>query len=383
LFEIDLNTTVIENNARAYMVHPGKGYHLFAPFLGHGAIAPDLPEIEVGDKVKPSDVKNFDLQIKRARALRDWLGLNDSIRRKTSYSTKLTDYSESEIRRYHNSYIESADLILWGLPEGSVVFVPNPDLAGQGFFCELESNTKERKLFPGVGKAIHFNYLGRRIRNIKRIPMRLVPPEILESKTRQAVVTELNDEFSQRVFRLYYGSFSIKQGVTQVEIDIASDVFRPVDAVTLSVVANLFEDNLQKFERGESSGTDLMDALFKTFDEAELQLHARLNSPGVVQIAAKSVTPIVFSALFCLTGSLSAQEIADEAATRAQHNTTTGLSVKIKNTKCPEDDEYPRLIEDRLFGILNMMGEKEIILVCDRIEQFKTRTGATTDAKVE
>lgn len=365
------------------MIHPGKGYHLFAPFLGHGVVSPDMPELSVKDGTDPEKDKTIDTQIKRARVLREWLDLKESERQDTEYSTQLGDYVGDERRRFHDSYVDNISLILWGLPEGTVVFVPNSDLSGQGFFCELEDPKKERKKFKGVGKAKDFHYLGRPVRNIKRVPMRLVPPEILKSKTRQSIVTELDDNLSERVYRLYYGSFSMLGGVTQVEVDIASKIFRPADAAILSGVANVFEDNLQKLERGETTATDLVDALFIAFDEAELMLHARLNSPGIVQIAAKSITPMLLSVLIALAGNASAEEIANEADARMRGGDNAELSVNVSNTKCPEDDQFPRLIEERLFGILDMMGEEEIARVCERLEQFKQRTHATTDAVVE
>ncbi len=383
MITVDLRTAVLEEGQAAYMVHPGKNYHLFGAFLGQHVIAPDMPELSFRDGSNPANARNLDAQINRARALRDWLALPSAERKQTEYDTALGLYVDHKKRRFHDSYIEHMSLILWELPEGTVVFVPNPDLAGKGFFCELEAPTNARKKFRGLREAKRFEYLGRPVRNIQRVPMRLIPPEILESKNRQSIVTELDAELSERIFRLYYGSFSIKGGISQVEIDIPSKVFRPADASVLSGVANLFEDNLQKLERGEVNATVLVDALFLAFNEAELQLHARLNSPGIVQVAARSVTPALLSVLISLAGNVTAQEINAEALARAQGAVDNGLSIKVINTRCADDDTYPRLIEDRLFGILNMMGEDEIRRVCERVEEFRARTNASTDAVLE
>lgn len=383
MYTIDLRTAVIEADRCAYMVHPGKDYHLFGAFLAHDVIAPDLPELTLKDGVSPITQSGLDLQIKRARELRDWLALSEADRKKSPYTKKLTDYANLDKRRYHDSYRDNANLMLWELPEGAVVFVPNSDLAGQGIFCELGSPQASRKTFKGAGKARDFNYLGRPVRNIQRVPMRFIPPEILEAKSRQSIVTELNDELSERIFRLYYGSFSVVGGVTQIEVDIPSASFSPADAAVLSGVANLFEDNFQKFESGELNATKFVDALFLTFDEAELQLHARLNSPGIVQIAAKSMTPLLVSAFMALSGVATAKEIHHEAQSRSAVGSAATQSVNVINTSCPKDKQFPRLIEERLFGILDMMGEDEIERVCERFDQLKKRTNATTDAIAE
>lgn len=383
MISVDLRAAVLEQGQPAYMIHPGKNYHLFAAFLGQGVVAPDLPLLSIPDGMNPRSHKSLETQIVRARGIRDWLAMNSTQRAETEIKVPLSDYADQKVRRYHDSYVDHMNSILWDLPEGSVIFVPNSDLAGTGFFCELESRMLPRKRFVGSREAKRFEYLGRPVRNIERVPMRFVPPEILDSKTRQSVVTQLDEELSERVFRLYYGSFSVVGGVTQVEIDIPSERFRPVDATVLSGVANVMESNLQRFEAGEMEATDFVDALFLAFDEAELQLHARLNSPGIVQIAAKSVTPMLMSVLVCLSGHATAQELADEAAARAQDNAPAVRAINLTNSKCPLDVECPRLIENRLFGILDMMGEDEIARVCERVEQFKQRTGATTDAQVE
>jgi hypothetical protein len=374
LLKVNLNAAVLKQDQRAYMIHPGKGYHLFAPFFGKGVIAPDLPELIIPDGKKPSKIKNIDAQIVRARALRDWLSLNSTEREKTEVSTKLTDYESTNTRRFHEAYKEHLTLILWQLPKGTVVFVPNVDLAGNGFFCELESRKAARVQFNGAREAKRFRYLGRPVKNIKSVSMRLIPPEILASKTRQSVVTKLDSYESERIFRLYYGSYSMIGGMTQVEVDIPTKLFRPADANVISGLANLMEDNLQKFERGEINATTFVDALFLAFDDAELQIHARLNSEGILQLAAKSISPMLFSVFIAISATHTPQQVVAEI--RAH-------TVNVMNSKCPDDDQYPRLIEERLYGILDMMAENEIVEVCERTKDFLERTGASTDATLE
>ena len=383
MYTVDLKVAVLEQDQPAYMVHPGKHYHLFQAFLRRRVIAPDLPELTLQNGLDPARDRSLDTQIMRARALREWLALNSEQRGQTRYSVDLEDYDGHVKRRYHDNYVETVRLIFWELPKGAIIFVPSSDLAGQGFFCELESPQMERVSFVGPRKANRFSYLGRPVRNIKRVPMRLIPRGVLNTMTRQSIVTILDGELSERVFRLYYGSFSIAGGMTQVEMNIPTKVFRPADAAILSGLANLLEENLQRFEHGQINATQFTEALFMVFDETELQLHANLNSPGTVQVAGKSLSPILLSAFMILAAALSAQEIIDETTIRSQGNEIIERSIAITNTNCPEDDVYPRLIEERLFGILDMMGEDEIRLVCQRVEQFRQRTNASVNTVVE
>lgn len=383
LLTIDLNTPIIEENQKAYMVHPGRHYRLFGRFLRNHAIAPDLPELSVPDGKDPRSVADLDEQIFRARAIRDWLALPKDKRAETEVPTiDLNHYKSNDEfnkRAYHDNFIDNMRLILWGIPKNSTIFIPNPDLAGSGFFCELHSADEKRISFHGSLEAKPFKYLGRPIKNIKHVPMRLIPPEILAEKSRQSIVTMFDNEQSEKLYRLYYGSFSINNSITQIEIDIPSSIFRPADSNIVNGAANFFEDNIQKLEKGEINPTTFLDALFIAFDDTELQLHARLNSEGVVQIAAKSVSPLVLSILIFLAGEVSADDLVAELNNRKAHGISS--QIKVINTKCSEDSEYPRKIENRLFGVLDMMGEQDLRLVCERLAEFKKRTGATTDIK--
>jgi len=367
MFRFDLKTPVVPEGQRVYMLHPGKNYHLFKKFIDNECISTDLPNLKLKDGVSPKAVRSLDAQIKRARALRDWLALSANHRKREEYSLKLDDYSVDPTRRFHESYKETLTQVLWDLPAGTRIFVPNPAFNKDGFFCELKNATEERIEFNGPRVARDFTYVGRPVRNIQSVSMRLVPPEVFENKSRTTILTELDYHESEKLFRLYYGSFSIPGSLTQTEVDIPSEVFRPADANVINGLANFLEENLQRLERGETKATSFYDALFLAFEEAELQIHARLNSKGIFQIAAKTVAPALLALFISVPATMSDDAFAKILKQR---------NVEVENTSCPDDKEFPRLIEDRLYGIIDMLGEKDISDICKRVRDFKKRTGA-------
>ena len=372
MIKIDLNAAIISSGQNAYMLHPGKNYHLFTTFARNDALSADLPNLVLLDGQAPNRAFEFDAQLNRARALRDWLALSEVDRAKVEVSEDIESYIGKDKRRYHDSYSENLHHLLWSIPEGNVFFVPNPDLSGRGFFCELENATQSRKIFRGQRLAKKYSYVGRPIRNLKWVPMRLIPPEVLEAKSRQTVITEFDKIISEKLYRLYYGSFCVNGDITQMEFDVNTKNFRPTDSNIINALANFFENNLQRLENGETVAVSLLDSVFLSYDEKELQMHARLNSEGVLQIAAKSVSPMVLSAFIALTSVASAQDIVSKVKDR---------SIRIENSGCPLDDEYPRLIEKRLFGIVDMMGEEDLASICDRIKQLTLNNKITADAK--
>lgn len=375
---IDLASPVIKADQPVYMLHPGKGYHLFGGFLANSTIATDLPNLDLFDGLSPNRAENIDAQISRSRAMRDWLNLNESQRASTIVDLDLKKYLTESKRRYHDSYIENLVEILWNFPTGTVVFVPSPDLSMSGFFCELKPNTENRVKFKGNGAARDYTYLGRPVDNIKKVDMRLIPKEILDSKSRQSVITELDGTLSERMYRLYYGSFIISGGIHQIEVDVPSDTFRPGDSNIVNALANMIEDNLQKsFDPAvapKTGATSLEDAAFMAFDGSELQMHARLNSQGVLQIAAKSITPLLVSIILSLGTQASSQEIFD-----ALKNT----QITVENSRCPMDKDFTKSVEKGFYSVIQMMGEKNVADICRRVTQLRDRTKVTTDTRVQ
>lgn len=373
---IDLASPVIKTDQPVYMLHPGKGYHLFGSFLSNSVVATDLPNLDIKDGIAPLRADNIDAQISRSRALRDWLALNESQRSVTKYDVDLSSYLNSEKRRYHDDYLDHLQELLWNLPSGAVIFVPAADLSMQGFFCELKSNSAPRVKFHGPGRAKAFTYLGRPVDNIKQVDMRLIPADVLNAKTRHSVLTDLDHSLSERMYRLYYGSFIISGGIHQIEVDVPSKTFRPGDANIVNALANMVEDNLQKAlsKKKDVEGTSLPDAAFMTFDNSELQMHARLNSEGVLQIAAKSIAPLLVSILMSLAGQATPQEMME-----ALKNT----QITVTNSKCPTDGTLTNQVKTGLYSVMEMMGEDNLEDVCKRVSALKDRTNVKTDARVQ
>lgn len=374
MLKYDLKTAIIDEAQRVYFLQPGKGYLLFDSLLENRCVATDLPNLELEDGKSPREAGNLDDQIKRARALREWLSLNSKLRKTTEYTLDLEEYRDTEEKRFHENYKDVLIDVLWNLPAGSPVFVPNPSLAEHGFFCELEKSSAPRVKFNGPRHAGDFQYTGRKVKNIQHVPMRFVPPEILESRGRNSILTELDFKKSERMLRLYYGSFSIRDVLNQSEIQIKSDIFQPVDSTTINALANMIEDNLQKMEAGEDDVLSLVDAALLEFDIGEIRIHARLNSEGILQIAGRTLAALLVGFMLSLPADVKAEDIAKDLV---QHK------VSIVNSSCPEDDDYPRLMEERLFGIVDRLGEDEITNICKRIQRLKGRTGATVDGVME
>lgn len=203
--------------------------------------------------------------------------------------------------------------------------------------------------------------------------MRFIPPEGLEEKHRNSVLTELEYESSEKLLRLYYGNLSIEGDLTQSQINIPSEIFRPADANVINAVANFLAENLQRYERGDADSINFYDSFFLAFDDQPIQIHARLNSRGVVQIAAKTIVPYLVAFFLSMPDALADADVVQNLK---------ASNVEVINSMCPDKGEHIELMKEGLFGILNMIGEEDISEICRRVREFKSRTGATVKSEM-
>ena len=236
------------------MIRSGKDYHLFRRFIETEAVAPDLPELDIPDGVAPHVYDEIHQQIKRARALREWAVLPYD-RTETMPPLDLWSYEDVHIRPHHGMYVNAAQNILWTIPEGALIYVPHPSFLGSGLFGEVVSPKGRRLRFRGSGRTADFSFQGRRMRNVRRLPMKKLSSRLLEIKKYRVGVTQLSREDTLSLYRQYYGDFEIYGGVTQAEVRTTKDYFSPADATILSALANMVQWNLSVLvEPGGNAG---------------------------------------------------------------------------------------------------------------------------------
>ena len=146
--KIDLRIRTLGSDHKAYMIRSGKEYHLFGRFIEKEAVAPDLPELSITDGMAPLDDPTIDDQIKRARALREWAMLPYS-RSDVKPTTDLEFYGDQLKKSHHRMFVNTAQHVLWEVPTGSLIYVPNPSFLGDGLFGEVVSPSENRPRFLG------------------------------------------------------------------------------------------------------------------------------------------------------------------------------------------------------------------------------------------
>lgn len=280
---VDVRTKMLPTGHRVFMVRPGTGYHLLGPVIANQAIAPDLAFLDLPDGVRPRGFHNINMQISRARAFAEWAKTEDS-RARALPPQELADYANRGLPPRVAMYRNTADEILYSLAEGSLIFVPNPDLRKSGMFGELASAETERVRFNGVAHRQDFQYLGRRLLNVKFLPMRSLPPRFFDPMGRRLWTYEYGGRETELLYRQYYGDFEIIGRKSVTEIEVTGQRVSGTDLSILGALTTLIDQTLLRQERGDREQLGMGMAAFLPPDPQGPIVHANIGSPGEVLI---------------------------------------------------------------------------------------------------
>lgn len=375
MVQIDLNTKVLPTSHRVYMVRPGSGYHLRQAFFEHHAIAPDLAGLTIPDGVRPRDFDGIPDQIKRARAYSEWVKTEET-RSAAMPSAAIASYSAEEKPPRLAMYRNTADEILYSLPQGTLIYVPNPNFTEKAMFGELAGADAERVRFNGTGHHAQFTYLGRKLTNVKFLPMRKLPKPFFPPMKKRNWTFEMDTRSAELLYRQYYGDFEIvgRKSITEIEITEAR-VFAP-DLAIVGAVTNLVDQTIRRLEARDGEMISLLDVVFLAPEGDAPIIHANLGSPGEVLIEAtrKNAARIV-KVLFALAVVYTGHEIWDMV-----HANDLNLvnSQSIAGVGAEDLAETQQLTYD----FVGATGRPSLSDIVDRIREFHNRTGGNVDATI-
>ncbi len=370
---VDIKTKMLPASHRIYMIRPGTGYHLLGPTFENGAIAPDLAFLDIQDGQRPRDFEGINLQITRARAFAEWVKTEER-RAEDQPSQDIAAYVGREVPPRVAMYRNTADEILHELPKGSLIFIPNPDLTRKGMFGELAAPDAARVRFGGASFRRDFQYLGRRLENIKFLPMRKLPPEFFEPMRKRIWIHEYGPRETELLYRQYYGDFEIigRKAVTEIKV-----TGRRVSGTDLSIVGaltTLIDQTLLRLEAGDQERLRMLDAAFLPPDQAGPVVHANIGSPGEVLVESKRrraapVLKVVIALCIMYTAYDIWQMVQDGTLTLA-------------NTQAAADLGQAQLADtqQKTYDFVRATGRESLSQIVDLIRDVHERTGGGVDA---
>lgn len=373
---VDLKIKVLPTAHRVYMVRPGTGYHLLRPTTENRAIAPDLAFLEIPDGVRPRDADGIETQITRARAFAEWVKTEER-RDGERPSQSLEDYAGVEVPPRVAMYRNTADDILYGLAEGSLVFVPNPDLTRDGMFGELVSPEAPRVRFNGTAHRNDFSYLGRRLRNVKFLPMRKLDPAFFEPMRKRNWIHEYAARETELLYRQYYGDFEIIGRKAVAEIEVTRQRVSGTDLNIIGALTTLIDQTLARVAHGDEERLTMLDVAFMPPDPQGPVLHANFGSPGNVLI--ESVTRRVAPVVKVITALALAGYMGADLCDMVHANTLV-----LENTDGLAGVADAQLAETRnkTYDFVRASGRESLNEIMELVREFNGRTGGKVDASI-
>lgn len=374
---VDLKTKILPQGHGVYMVRPGTGYHLLNAFNANQAIAPDLAFLDVPQGERPRDFDGMEAQVKRARAFADWVQTEDS-RALPQPPRTLADYQDTETPHRLAMYRNTADEILYSLPKGSLIFVPNPNFTQAAMVGELAGAEEDRITFNGTGYRGEFEYQGRRLHNVKMLPMRKLPKELYPPMQRRIWIHKYVGRETELLYRQYYGDFEILGRKAVTEIEVTGQRVYPQDLSIIGALTTLIDQNLARRAAGDPDTLSILEAVFLPPDPAEGPVvHANLGSSGnvlvesVVRRAAPVLKVIVILALGYTGG-----EIWDMVQTD---------NLQITNSLALAGAGQDNLAETQqlTYDFVRSTGRESLKQIVELVRDFHDRTGGNVDATVD
>lgn len=372
---VNLNSKVLPTSHRVHMVRPGSGYHLRQAFVQNHVIAPDLAELDVPDGQRPRDTDDMAAQVKRARALAEWVKTEES-RAEDMPSTNVAQYTGGEKPPRLNMYRNTADEILHQLPKGTLVFVPNPNFTEKAMFGELVGAEEPRVRFNGTGHHSQFSYLGRRLTNVKFLPMRRLPKAFFPPMKKRNWTFEMDTRSAELLYRQFYGDFEIvgRKSITEIEVT-KSRVFAP-DLAIIGAVTNLVDQTIRRLEVEDAETVSLLDVVFLAPEQDAPVIHANLGSSGEVLVEAvrrhsARVVKVVLALAIVYTGHEIWHMVESNQLSLANSQAIDGVGVE-------DLAETQQLTYD----FVRSTGRESLNDIVDRVREFHDRTGGNVDATI-
>jgi len=276
--KIDLSTRILDDDMKVFLVHPGARYIFHEQVLRNRAIPVDVPFLDVEDGDGIPEANKIEPMLERARQMRKWAKRPVAETAKPRPPMDLDFYKtglqlEDGAQGARTKLRNSAQKVLWTIPEGSLAVIPSQKLTGHALLAEFESMKTPRKTVLGTDHYEGMTFLARPLRNLKRIPMLELPSSVVTSARSPSVVEEISGFAEDQLLRLFYGDY-------QRDSEYVAGVVANTDNFDALVLGQMIDLHVA-IEHFLSTGQVLRPgrALYDSDIENAPSLHATINSP--------------------------------------------------------------------------------------------------------
>lgn len=378
--EIDLELPVLPADHPVIMVRPGRGYHLHASFLRSKVVAPDFPHLELPDGLNPLAAPDLQAQLGRAIEFRDW-STTPEYERGRPPATNLERYATfHEDRPQMRSLLTSAaSEILWDLPDNALIFVPSATLEGKAMTGELAPRKNRRKVIKGTRHRSTIPYLGRKLRDTKVFPMRILPHAVTDAPRASGLTTTVFEGYArERLLRAHYGDYQLGDQVAMMEFVSDNERFDARALARLTAISDLL-DHYLKTGQVEHPGI----FLFNATGNSGAEVHARINSRGGrLLFEATNFAPHLLRALL-LIATMENPVSAQDLETLAQNNTLNVSNSAVSSSQNATVETVATATERSLRDFAREAGVSNLEAILENLRRSHEVTDGMIDGSAE
>lgn len=372
---IDLATRVLSDKMQVHLVRPGAGYAFYPLIMSQQVIPVDAPFLQLTDGKAVPPAGKIASELERARVLRIWANSSKSSRGprpSTGIEGYRLDLADPRRASTRTKIRNAAQKVLWTIPGGTLVVIPPRSLAGNAVLAEISSRKDPRVTVKGFGPNSGLSYPARSLRNLKLVPMRELPEQVIKSSRTVRVVEKLSGHGEDRILRLYYGDYQ-RAGSRVAGLIAGTEDF---DA---RVIGQMIELHMA-VEHAITNRSALKpgQALFDPSVQASPFFHGRVDSPdGRTHLESSSIATLVVK-LFLV---VAAAGLSPAEAARAIESDC----VTILNNASGDEQQIIDASREALVDFANITGHQCVATYLEALQDGLNRNDASIsgDATIE
>lgn len=276
--KIDLSTRILSDDMKVYLVHPGARYTFYHTVLERQLLPVDVPYLELEDGKGVPQPAHIAPMLERARLMRKWAKRPLAESDKPRPPLDLDFYragleAEAGAQGARTKLRNSAEKILWTIPEGSLIVIPAQRITEFALIAEAGPRDAIRETVVGTDQYHGMKFPTRQLSNLKKIPMLALPGSVVASARSTSIIEEIDGHAEDQLLRLFYGDYQRDSEYVAGVIANTDDF----DALVLGQMIDLHVAIDHFLRTGEVLAPGR--ALYDTKVKKAPNLHATINSP--------------------------------------------------------------------------------------------------------
>ncbi|SEK27960.1 hypothetical protein SAMN05444413_101240 [Roseivivax marinus] len=338
MIRVDLNSRIIDEGHKVFMVRPGANYRLYDLFRENEAIFADIVALDLKQGISFDDQDRILAQLQRSRNIRAHLlrPSGDAPSRDLDHYQSVSRTSAlAQLLRVLRGYFEQAK-------KGDLVLVPPSAFSLDALVGEIQDEPNNFKVIEYSERYGNERLYGRRVRWLGKVQKGKLSPYLLDLISKPNAFVQIRRQEAQSIYRIAYGSYADESDV-RVSFTVDDPDFTISDDLKIQAFFNFVAVNLENQRKGRPPQS-VEEAIFSR-DGDSFELQSNIHSPGYLNLVSKATGPLTVAALFLL-----ATQLGPEAVDAAGNDTVIIGNSKDPNDVCTAEVSREVLSQLRLLG---------------------------------